>query len=438
MEHWTNLQGKRVCVACSGGVDSTALLHYMLSLRETLGCTVSAVHCEHGLRGEASVADMQFVQALCKRWNVPLTVAMEDCRALAQREKCSEETAARAFRMRVFSEIIQAGKADFIATAHHENDEAETVLFRLARGSGLGGAAGMRAINGYMVRPFLYWTRQEIEEYAQKNALEYCVDETNFSLGATRNELRHVVLPALEKAVPGASGGLARFARLAAEDDAYLQTLSERLIFQVEKGTCVAFSEVLPLFRRACLQVMKALGLDKDYTLAHLQAVADLQASERGAKAHLPKGVIAEKIVEGIVFYRAETRTDTPPLPMPILFTENGFDGGRYAVKILSSPDLQQESVGQVLKFDADKLPKDAVFRFRKDGDAIKKFGGGTKSLKKLFNEKKIEVEERAYLPLIASKTDNRVYAICGVEIADEVKVDETTRRILYIVLQRK
>ena len=438
MKSLTNLQGKRVCVACSGGVDSTALLHYMLSLQETLGISVSAVHCEHGLRGEASVADMHFVQALCEKWKVKLFIFRADCRALATAEKCSEETAARTFRMQSFAKLIAQNEADYIATAHHEKDEAETVLFRLARGSGLGGAAGMQAVNGYLVRPFLSWTRKDIEEYAQLHHLAYCVDETNFSLCATRNELRHVVLPALEKAVPGASGALARFAMLAAEDDAYLQQLSETLIQETDNGYCVAFCDTLPLFRRACLKVMKALGVEKDYTLAHVQALCALQQNQRGAKTHLPKGVIAEKTLDGIAFCVGKSPMETVDLPEPIAFTENGFDGGRYAVKCCFAPPVSENTVGKVLKIDADKLPQDAVFRFRRDGDEITKYGGGTKSLKKLFNEKKTAVEERAYIPLIASKSGNQVYAVCGMEIADRIKVDETTRRVLYIVLQKK
>jgi tRNA(Ile)-lysidine synthetase-like protein len=124
-------------------------------------------------------------------------------------------------------------------------------------------------------------------------------------------------------------------------------------------------------------------------------------------------------------------------LPKACPFTENGFDGGRYEVKIYSALPMDVSNEWKVLKIDADKLPKDAVFRFRKDGDEIVKFGGGRKTLKKFFNERKCKVSERGCLPLIAS-CGKEVFVVCGVEIADAVKVDENTSRVLYIVLQKK
>ena len=254
-----NLQGKRICVAYSGGVDSTVLLHYLLSKREQLHFTLSAVHCEHGLRGEDSEADMRFVQEQCRAWNVPLMVYREDCKARAKKEKCSEETAGRNFRRAVFAEIIQTNVADCVATAHHENDEAETVLFRLARGSALGGASGMRQQDGWLIRPLLHWSREEIERYAKQNQLAFCVDETNFENRYTRNQIRQTILPKLEEAVPGAVGNLSRFAHLAKEDDDFLQQQSEKLILDDAEGLCVAFCEDAPLFRRACLKALKTL-----------------------------------------------------------------------------------------------------------------------------------------------------------------------------------
>ena len=112
--------------------------------------------------------------------------------------------------------------------------------------------------------------------------------------------------------------------------------------------------------------------------------------------------------------------------------------GGRYAVNIVKEPTVCQNNAWKTLKIDGEKMPRDAVFRFREEGDEIKLFGGGTKSLKKLLNEKKLPVEERGYLPVIAQAGGKKVYAVCGVEIADELKVDENTVRVLYIVLQRK
>ena len=125
-----NFKNKKICVALSGGVDSVALLHYMKSCQD-FGYTLCAVHCEHGIRGEESLADMRFVQELCKTWGIELFLFQEDCPARSAQEKESLETSARNFRKECFARLIEEGKADYIATAHHQKDQAETVLLNL-------------------------------------------------------------------------------------------------------------------------------------------------------------------------------------------------------------------------------------------------------------------------------------------------------------------
>jgi tRNA(Ile)-lysidine synthetase-like protein len=123
---------------------------------------------------------------------------------------------------------------------------------------------------------------------------------------------------------------------------------------------------------------------------------------------------------------------------LPKKFDKNGFDGGRYEVNVQNEPRETLNDTWKILKIDGEKLPKNAVFRFRKDGDKITVFGGKTKTLKKLFNEKKIPVAEREYLPLIAEENGEEVYVVCGVEISDKVKITQTTQQTLYIKTQKK
>ena len=296
---------KRICVAVSGGVDSISLLYFLSRHQDTYGYLLSAVHCEHGIRGEESLADAAFVKKTCEDWNIPLVCFSENCVKKANREKCSLETAARNFRYACFAEIIEKNTADFIATAHHKNDEAETILFRLARGSSLSGAKGMTECRDWLIRPFLDWTRAEIERYAKENGLAYCIDSTNLQMDATRNKLRLEVLPRLEEAVDGAVSNLAHFARLAAEDDELLYEYSQKLISTWTEGNgyLIRFCDKRPLFSRACLTAMKNVGIEKDYTARHLDAIFALQNSERGASVCLPKNIIAEKMENGVAIY---------------------------------------------------------------------------------------------------------------------------------------
>ncbi|MBE5747291.1 MAG: tRNA lysidine(34) synthetase TilS [Clostridiales bacterium] len=431
--------GKKICVAVSGGADSVALLHYLKSHESECGFSLSAVHCEHGIRGEESLADMAFVQELCKKLEVELAVFAQDCPSRAEREKVSLETAARNFRREVFARIIAEKKADFIATAHHQNDEAETVLFRIARGAALTGASGMKEEDGWMIRPLLAWKKAEIVAYITAHGLDFCTDSTNEDVAFTRNRLRKEVLPALENAVDGAVENIARFAVKAAEDDELLYEYARGLlrVSDDEDGRAytVAFCDKKPLFYRACLLAIKGLGIERDYTTAHLDGAYALQSSERGAKCDLPKGVEAVKNELGIVFH-VKTLTKKVEKSAPKRFSMDGFDGGRYEVTLSNEP-VEEVGGWRVLRADADKIPPSAVFRFRQEGDVIARFGGGTKTLKKFFNEEKTPTHEREYLPLIAEPSGD-VYAVCGVEISEKIKVDDKTKNRVYIQIKRK
>ncbi len=411
------------------------LLRYLKSRERECGYSLSAVHCEHGIRGEESVEDMRFVENLCAEWQVPLQVFFEDCPKRAKEEKVSLETAARNFRYECFASIVQGKKADLIALAHHADDEAETVLFRLSRGTSLTGVGGMVALNGYLLRPLLTWTRSEIEGYARKEGLSWREDKTNFERYATRNKLRLDVLPMLEEAVPGAANNLVRFARLAKEDDELLYELAESLLRIEQEEITIAFCEKKPLFRRACLIALKKLGVVRDYTALHLENAYRLQTLERGSKQTFPQGVEAEKREKGIVFYVKKS------LPLAAKgkeerFNKTGFDGGRYLVSISNVPLYSSKDGQKILRVDGDKIPENAIFRFRREGDYMQRFGSGKKSLKKIFNEAKTPVGEREYFPVIAEGEE--VYVICGVEISEKVKVTPDTRNVLYISIEKK
>lgn len=433
-----DFSGKRICVAVSGGVDSVFLLRYLKDRQNAFGYRLSAVHCEHGIRGEESLEDMRFVEALCREWEIGLFLFAEDCPARAAREKVSLETAARNFRRECFESLVESGKTDFIATAHHQGDEAETVLFRMARGTSLTGAGGMREREGWLIRPLLSFSRNRIERGARELGLSHREDRTNADTEITRNKIRHEVLPCLEEAVPGAAENIARFACRAAEDDALLYEYARELLSVAGDGAyLVAFCDKKPLFRRACLLAMKGLGLEKDYTALHLAQTDYLQSLERGAKIVLPKGLEAVKTEDGILFRKIKPtqkteKTDSKP------FDETGFDGGRYEVIIQREPLEPKSGEWRVLRADADKIPAGAIFRFREEGDVFRSFGGCKKTLKKFFNERKIPVEEREYLPLITAAEGGTVYAVCGVEISDTVKVDEGTNNVLYINMRKK
>ncbi|MDE7075691.1 MAG: tRNA lysidine(34) synthetase TilS, partial [Clostridia bacterium] len=204
---------KRICVAVSGGRDSMALLHYLKKCGGDFGITVSALNCDHGIRGEESERDSAFVKDYCAANGIPLRFFK------AERGSFKDENGARMWRLDCYRKVLEEGGADVIATAHHLSDNAETVLFNLARGTSLAGVKGIAdELSLGIIRPLISISREQIDEYIEVNHIPFVVDASNLSDGYTRNKIRHNVLPALEEAVHGAARNIYNFSRLAAED----------------------------------------------------------------------------------------------------------------------------------------------------------------------------------------------------------------------------
>lgn len=182
-----------ILVACSGGADSVALLHILL--QAGYDCTV--LHCNFHLRGEESVRDEKFITALCHQWNCPILVQHFDTTAYASQHKLSIEMAARELRYTWFESVRQEKQAQAIAVAHHQDDNIETALLNLVRGTGIQGLTGMRPQNGYIVRPLLEVKRAEIEAYLKERNIDYVTDSTNLETDFTRNKIRLQLIPLL-------------------------------------------------------------------------------------------------------------------------------------------------------------------------------------------------------------------------------------------------
>ncbi len=187
-----------VLVACSGGADSVALLHILLQR----GYNCTALHCNFHLRGEESTRDEKFITQLCQQWECPLMVQHFDTESYAKENKLSIEMAARELRYTWFESVRQELQAQAIAVAHHQDDNIETALLNLVRGTGIQGLTGMRPQNGYIVRPLLGVKRCDIEAYLKDKNIGYVTDSTNLETDFTRNKIRHQLIPLLESINP--------------------------------------------------------------------------------------------------------------------------------------------------------------------------------------------------------------------------------------------
>lgn len=221
-------KGNSVIVALSGGADSIALLFSLYLLKDELGFSLSACHVNHNLRGVDSDNDQQYCVDFCKKLNIPLTIKSIDIKALQKKHESVEECARNA-RYDFFAEI---GEGKLIATAHTASDNAETVLLNLTRGSALKGICGIPPIRDNIIRPLLYCTRADIEEFCQVNNLSFCTDKTNFSLSYTRNKLRHITIPQLTEINPALLATIGRMTVALNQDSAYL----EKIAFEIKKN----------------------------------------------------------------------------------------------------------------------------------------------------------------------------------------------------------
>ncbi len=413
-------RGKRVCVAVSGGIDSVCLLHAFRKGAKQFHITLTAVTCEHGIRGEASLNDVQFVRKVCAAWDIPLYIFSADIPERAKNSGRGLEEEGRLFRYGWFSQILQT-EADVVATAHHLDDVAETVLFRLARGTSLKGLAAIREREG-IARPILSVPKTQIEAYANRYGLPFVTDETNGDETYSRNAIRKTVLPELEKIVNGAKEHLVEFAQRAVEDDEYLQLLAENTLVR-EDGE-IRISAVLPppVFSRACILAMNEFGIRQDYTEANVKEIATLKSLQSGKKVCLPGGVEAVREGENISFYQPK-----PKCSDEIPFSEGIFAVGEYTVTV-------REGGTEGLYADIAAFPEDCVLRTRRVGDRFTPFKGKEKQLKEYLTDKKIPARISWNLPLIAKGSE--VFAIFGVEISDRVKVTKDTVKCVRLSMK--
>ncbi|MBO7187939.1 MAG: tRNA lysidine(34) synthetase TilS [Clostridia bacterium] len=409
------LSGKTVGVAVSGGMDSMALLHYAKKAEQKLNICVIAINIEHGIRGQESVSDSAFVKDYCKSHDIPLISFSVDAIALSKTDGISVEESARKLRYDCFDKVLKNNQCDFILTAHHKSDLAESVLINLLRGTSIKGLKGIPYKRDKFIRPLINTPKDAIRAYVERENVPYINDSTNFDDLYTRNFLRLKVIPLLKERFPQFEDGVLRLSSLAEKEDEFLDDLAEKFVVETDGAIKIDLSANEVLLNRAFIIALKKIGIKKDYEKKHTDMLNSLSTDKNGVKICMPQGVTAVKEYDFITLYKKTEKLD---LSIPFSLGETNFNGKTISVKHFS-----KESDG--LYFDLDKLPKTAVFRTRRDGDLFKPFNSGTKKLKEYLIDKKIPSRLRDELILIAD--GNTVYCIIGIEISDLVKTDENT-----------
>ena len=420
--------GDRVVVGVSGGADSVCLL---LVLKEIMPpeC-ITAVHINHGIRGDEATRDEDFVLKLCKRLEIRLEIRRLDVPLFARDNKISEEEAGRILRYRVFEEIRLLYKADKIAVAHNLNDVAETFLMNLSRGSGITGLTGIKLRSGVLIRPLIKTSRAEIEEIVTYLGESFITDSTNNSLIYTRNRIRKRVIPELEEV----------------NERAYKS--------YVTKGKDIFIgNEILVLDEVIIEEVLhkalsEAAGRARDIGSVHISYLLELFNKQVGRTIDLPYQVRAYRDYKGIRLkgraLKPETGESIQVLPELLLHTEDveGIstvtseeDNIRLTFEDGSVKNLSQNSC--IRWFDYDKIAENVMVRFKEEGDfLVISPEGDKKKLKKYFVDSKIPSDKRGGIPLVVSGND--VLWIIGYRTGEGARITKSTKKLLKMEIKRK
>ena len=422
--------GSHVLVAISGGADSVAMLCFFLEHAKSYPLSVSCAHVEHGIRGKASLDDCAFVRALCEEKNVPLYTAHVDAPAYSRAHGCGMEDAARSLRYAFLHETADAVGADVIALAHHAGDQRETVLLHALRGSDMKGLCAMRFRSGRLIRPLLNEEPAALRAYLLSIGQRWREDESNADTAYLRNNIRHVILPQMEHAVPGAGAALQRLARAAQRDEDYFGRELDALDLQsiaLADGLAIRRDALKALHPALCsrmlVRLLERAGIGTQRADV-IEAIMDALDTD-GAAVNLSGGAHAWTGEKHLCLTRAQEKIPDTPLQVPG-YTLTPF--GAFEVRPAYQGEMGDGKRSQCMPL---RLLAGAYVSARREGDTIVPFGRHTPvKIKKLMIDTHVERAMRASVPLVRDSEGNVLFAV-GLRPAQSCRVDENEAQML-------
>ena len=432
-----NLNGEKVIIGLSGGMDSVCLFHIL----KDLGVSLEAVHVNHQIRGEEAKRDEQFVKNLCARYNIPFHGYRYDVPKISREKHLSEEEAGRMVRKEAFARVMKEQGAGYVALAHHGNDRAETFLFHLSRGTGVKGLGSMKPVQGTIIRPLLWAERKEIEQYVQEKGYEFVEDATNSQTEYTRNKIRHEIIPALEEINPRCIPHICGAAEKLSAVSAYIDREAEKLCrlsavmygqeVQILKLAFEQGDEVLriPVLQK-CVEYLS--GSLVNITEEHLEKLGALFAMQTGKEIHLPYGITAVRTYEGIRMFFREEKGQTEPVEITGEGTYD-FGGVTFRVSVEAWDESKIFPIKNYTKcFDYDKIIDKVFLRNRGSGDYLEiNKNHGRKSLQDYLVNEKVPKDERDRVILLAC--GSHILWVVGKRISEYYKVTKETKTVLKV-----
>ena len=423
-------RGRHLLVALSGGADSVALLHLLAQKRNVLSIRLTAAHLNHGIRGAAADADAAFCQEICAQLGIPLILEKLDIPAIAADRHVGLETAAREERRRFLERACKECGADWIALAHHMDDQAETILMHLFRGAGIDGMCGMPRLQNRLYRPLLGVRRMDLQKYLEEAGISWREDATNALPDNPRNAIRLNVLPEIEKSYSRCAEAIARHGRIAAIEGSFMARAAESFLKEHLRsgiwGKCIdlngGFEEAI--LRRCIRNICPA-----EMPAAKMDALVELANQSRG-RLEISGMLFAEKTGGRLYFLRKEIKLPAPvPLNIP---GETLLPGICRAVSQIGRFEVDR-SDPKTEVLDAACL-RGAVLRTRRPGDRFHPLGApGDRLLSDYLTDKKIDRPIRDSLPLLAN--GSRILWVGGMGIAEEARIHGSTAQRVRIMI---
>lgn len=451
-------KGDLIIVGFSGGPDSVCLLHVLKSIEEIIDIKLVAVHVNHMLRGQDSFEDEKYAKEFCEKLNIKLKIERVDLKNIAKKKRLSIEEAGREERYKIFEKAAKNFDADKIAVAHNKNDQAETILMNIIRGTGLAGLKGIEFKRGKIIRPILNIERLEIEEYCNKNNLEPRIDKSNLETIYTRNKIRLDLIPYISKLFDiDIISKLTKMSEIIKNENDFIEYYTEKLynktLVKKREGEVVLNLKTFNTYHKGARgrilrkTIKEVIGFIKGIESVHIDDIIKLALDGRvGAEIHLPHKIRAKRSYETLKVYKFKTSLQIKfyktklNIPGDTLIRDENFILRANIIENLENiiydinSDQYKRNHGILTTqyFDYDKLGRGINIRKRESGDLIKPLNSnGTKKIKKYFIDEKIPIDIRDRIPLVSKGKE--IVWIVGYVISDKYKITKSTKRVLKL-----
>ena len=428
-------KGDRVIVGLSGGADSVCLLHFLNSIKSEYDLTIVSAHINHGIRGEEAKNDAVFSETFSEKLNVTFRLLEVDCVNEAQKNGETVEEAGRRIRYEFFSSLANTENS-VIATAHNSNDNMETVIFNITRGSSINGAKGIPPKRENIIRPLIFCTREEIEGYCKENSLSFVTDSTNLSDDYTRNKIRHLVIPELKSINTNVEDAFSRFSESVRDDVELLENLALDAFKQAEIDKNTYSVNILNSFHKSIKNrvIFKAINNFCGEMPDSKKVQAVCECINDNTKIQLYKNCYAVTKDGVLKFFDGENIVSENQERIILGTLHSHYQFGEYIVETELLENISQKIKDLVLDnlIDCDTICGNLVLRTRQEGDKITLHKRNvTKTLKKLFIEENIPKEERGLIPVISD--DNGIVWVYGFGVNKKNAKTVNSKNILSV-----